>query len=167
MSLSTSYVSTLPPMTPIRSPGFLALAHVMDNVLELENDAQIRIRFDMNGVERISDILDLTSEDLKDMGLSIVNRKRVLRLIAWYYEQPSPTVEVWFTLTADDFDSFVMSSNTVNGHSFSSGDSPVPDPVTSNQPDVSMSSTGGSLPRLLPGKCFRKIALLQDRPFAC
>ena len=141
MSLSTSYVSTLPPMTPIRSPGILTLAHVMDNVLELEQDAQIRLRFDMNGVERISDILDLTSEDLKDMGLNLVNRKRVLRLIAWYYEQSSPTVEAWFTLTADDFDSFVpTNTSNVTVTSFST---PVPDPVNSSPPDLSMASTGG------------------------
>ena len=95
----------------MRAPGFLALDHVLDNVLELKQGAQIRTVFADCEVERISDVLSLDKEDLRDMGLSIVNCKRILRLIAWYNELPNPRIEAWFTLNADEFDFVVFDFN--------------------------------------------------------
>ena len=95
-----------------------ALAHVLGNVLGYPDDHQVRLALSYFGVNDISTFTMFQDDDftlpyfipdpeddtrLKETRLVHVYARRLNAIIKWYYSQPNPNLQTWFTLTADSF----------------------------------------------------------------
>ena len=96
-----------------------ALEHVLGNVLGYPDDHPVRLAFsyfqvhDINAFTMFEDddftlpyMIPDPEEDetgLVETRLVHVHAKRLNAVIKWYYQQPVRNLQVWFTLSADSF----------------------------------------------------------------
>ena len=102
-----------------------ALNHVLGNVLGYPDDHQVRLAFSYFGVNDINSFTMFEGDDftlpymipdpadatkLIESRLVHVFARRLNAIIKWYYSQPTPTLQTWFTLTADSFQTWYDTS---------------------------------------------------------
>ena len=99
------------------SADVLAFHHVLDNVLELPKSSAIRDCIQLESLERISDLIGLEEAELADLNMPKVFQRRFKKLLNWYHNQTSPTVNSWFILTSDQYASYIPSYTSVESNS--------------------------------------------------
>jgi hypothetical protein len=101
-----------------------ALEHVLTTVLSAAEHSSFRLALEEAGVMTITDFVGLARADFSAIrfsaptptaadadattikSLSIVEVKKLLQLIQWYWQQATPTFMFWFDCTAESFETF-------------------------------------------------------------
>ena len=78
-----------------------ALQHVLEHILK---DESYSSAFENGGVTTITDFMELTTEDLASMTLSLMQCKHCLKLQEWCYSNELPDLNSWFNLTETIFE---------------------------------------------------------------
>ena len=125
----------------------LALEHVLDNIYQVSATHPMRDCLRIEGIERISDLIGLSSSEIDELQIPKIFRFRLKKLLDWYVNQPSPSVAVWFTFTCDQYASYIPSFVSLKSDSSTSSSvCPSPDGIPSSFPAMSSPPQHSFLP---------------------
>jgi hypothetical protein len=97
-----------------------ALDHVLTTVLDARDGSPYHLALALAGVQNINDLLSLEPSDISELSyisasddedatvrtLNLIERKKLIALRSWYYSHNSPTIALWYNLTADTFEDY-------------------------------------------------------------
>ena len=114
-----------------------ALQKVINTGLNWESNTKYRLNFDANNIQMTMDFMLLGEDDFGAIeGLwtppekfTLLEKKKLVMLQKWARSQPNISLQMWYDLTKEDFESFVVS-----------GGVPVPISVTTSSPVTSHSN---------------------------
>ena len=121
-----------------------ALDHLLTNVLVAAADSPLRSAMKAAGATDILDFMSLTKSDLISLTwqtpgdaptlacLNLADCNKLVTVQEWYQSQPTPSIETWFTLTTEIFQTYRMNK------------------VSNPASNVTVSAVGTSLPELVP-----------------